>query len=401
MNDHFLGAQGFVWWTGIIENRIDPLKTGRAQIRIFGWNEPNKALQPTEQLIWAHPILPLNSESIKLPVEGKMVFGFFMDGDSAQYPVMMGQIPGIPDTQPDKSQGFSDPRTDTQLTNSPRPPAQVDYSPTDGQGVKITEAKAAAGYPSVLNEPTTSRIARNENIDKTAIGRRQKTLVTKVPVASVDPSNPIDVGWDEPKTTYNTVYPHNQVTETESGHVIELDDTPGVERIHIFHRSGSFDEYAPDGSKISKVTKNKTEIVMGGSNKYVMGAEVITINGKETVLIQSDYNITVMGDTNVTILGKADITVEGDVNLNVNGNVTGRIKGDLDVEVGGIATLTYSHLFLNGDVTINGNMNVTGIDGGIGNITVNGDVHAKGVGLLGHTHTNVQNGGGTSGPPVQ
>ena len=30
-----------------------------------------------------------------------------------------------------------------------------------------------------------------------------------------------------------SVYPFNQVQETESGHVIEIDDTPGGERILI------------------------------------------------------------------------------------------------------------------------------------------------------------------------
>ena len=37
-------------------------------------------------------------------------------------------------------------------------------------------------------------------------------------------------------------YPHNHVTETESGHVIEVDDTKGKERIHVFHKSGTFIE---------------------------------------------------------------------------------------------------------------------------------------------------------------
>ena len=47
---------------------------------------------------------------------------------------------------------------------------------------------------------------------------------------------------------YNARYPFNRVNQTESGHVIEIDDTPNGERINIQHMSGSFIEMHPDGS---------------------------------------------------------------------------------------------------------------------------------------------------------
>ena len=34
----FAGLNGFIWWMGVLENRIDPLKLGRCQVRIFGWH---------------------------------------------------------------------------------------------------------------------------------------------------------------------------------------------------------------------------------------------------------------------------------------------------------------------------------------------------------------------------
>ena len=43
-------------------------------------------------------------------------------------------------------------------------------------------------------------------------------------------------------------YPNNHVYESESGHVQEFDDTPGAERIHTYHRAGTFEEIHPDGS---------------------------------------------------------------------------------------------------------------------------------------------------------
>ncbi len=180
---HFMGMNNFVWWMGIVENRIDPLKTGRCQIRKFAWDSANKAMVPTEALLWAHPILPLNNADVVAPKEGVMVMGFFMDGEGAQHPIMMGQIPGIPDTKPNISEGFSDPRTDTELAAAPRPPQDVKYN-QDGSGAAITEGPAAQRFPQVLNEPTTSRIARNENIEDTIIAQKNNNLVSSVPVST-------------------------------------------------------------------------------------------------------------------------------------------------------------------------------------------------------------------------
>jgi hypothetical protein len=101
--EKFIGMGGFIWWIGVIENSQDPLKLGRCQIRIFGWHTDNKSLLPTEDLPWAQTTLPMNnSRAINPPKIGEWVFGFFMDGDSAQFPVSLGIIPGI--TQPTTEQ---------------------------------------------------------------------------------------------------------------------------------------------------------------------------------------------------------------------------------------------------------------------------------------------------------
>ena len=33
---NFLGHDGFVWWVGIIEDRMDPLQLGRVRVRKIG-----------------------------------------------------------------------------------------------------------------------------------------------------------------------------------------------------------------------------------------------------------------------------------------------------------------------------------------------------------------------------
>lgn len=94
--NNFAGLNGFVWWVGQIEDRADPLGLGRCRVRIFGWHTDNKSMIPTESLPWAHPVFPLNnSKSFQSPELNEWVVGFFMDGESGQFPIMFGVLPGI------------------------------------------------------------------------------------------------------------------------------------------------------------------------------------------------------------------------------------------------------------------------------------------------------------------
>ena len=94
--DNFAGLNGFVWWVGVVVNNADPLTIGRCQVRIFGWHTQNKALIPDADLPWAHPMFAINNSKTNTPLElNSWVMGFFMDGESGQFPVMMGFLPGI------------------------------------------------------------------------------------------------------------------------------------------------------------------------------------------------------------------------------------------------------------------------------------------------------------------
>lgn len=97
--ENFLGKDNFIWWIGTIENRMDPLGLGRCQVRIFGWHDDGspESIQtvPVESLPWALPLLPLNNARVfSAPELGDWVMGFFIDGLSGQFPIMMGVIPG-------------------------------------------------------------------------------------------------------------------------------------------------------------------------------------------------------------------------------------------------------------------------------------------------------------------
>ena len=55
----FAGKDGFVWFTGVIEDRQDPLKMGRCRVRCVGWHAENKMLLPTDMSVsYTHLTLP-------------------------------------------------------------------------------------------------------------------------------------------------------------------------------------------------------------------------------------------------------------------------------------------------------------------------------------------------------
>ena len=122
---NFIGKDGFNWWVGVVEDRMDPLKMGRCRVRIFGHHTENKKLLPTADLPWAQTILPTNaSQSFAPPKEGEFVTGYFLDGDSAQAPIMTGVIPGLKASTGGDA-GFQDPRTPEQIKAAPLPPAGI------------------------------------------------------------------------------------------------------------------------------------------------------------------------------------------------------------------------------------------------------------------------------------
>ena len=94
--NNFLGLNSFVWWVGVVEDRNDPLGSGRARVRIFGWHTEDTSALPKEDLPWAMPMYPINApNTFSKPREKDWVVGFFMDGESGQMPIMMGILPGI------------------------------------------------------------------------------------------------------------------------------------------------------------------------------------------------------------------------------------------------------------------------------------------------------------------
>ena len=114
-----------------------------------------------------------------------------------------------------------------------------------------------------------------------------------------------------------SVYGKNQVSKTEKGHVWEVDDTDGNERILIKHIEGSGIELTPDGSIIISTKKRKVEVI-GGSNEVI-------VEGDAQLVYKGNLNIKVVGEFNVDCL---------DYNVKVNGNKVETIRGSEEKHVG-------------------------------------------------------------------
>ena len=133
----------------------------------------------------------------------------------------------------------------------------------------------------------------------------------------------------------NSQYPLNQVDESKSGHVIEIDDTPAGERILIRHRTGAGVEMRSDGTILVTTRNNHVTIVQGDKKLIVEGDCDLQHNGNLNLDVSGDYNMNIRGDMNVEVAGDIVQTVSGNRrekvygnnNLNVIGNASQTTKG--------------------------------------------------------------------------
>lgn len=95
----------------------------------------------------------------------------------------------------------------------------------------------------------------------------------------------------EPASSYKATYPNNNVLQTKSGHVIEIDDTPQAERIHIYHKSGSYIEINKDGRMIIKSQGESFEVSKG--EKTIYSADDINIISEGNITLQAKSGVKV------------------------------------------------------------------------------------------------------------
>ena len=465
---NFMGTDGFVWALGVVENRLDPKKAGRVQVRCLGTHTEDKSLIPTEDLPWATTVGPTTvsgtSQVGTYPhslLEGDWVVLFFLDGVEMQQPVVFGvlnsgipenfketQIPthpsvagaspvtnqtanntsifeespsslpagegelqtaaragnaeaspggaenlGVEGKKQDPTEGFLDPRVDT--SNVPGLPKNVTQT-ENGEGTKVENQTNCPTNPYFFGEPDTNRLARHDNLENTIVSKKRSevaigqenipTAQPLIPQGHTRQSAAHDTGaapqpkdersgsdsnvssgengklfWSELSTLYSAEYPYNKVSQSESGHILEVDDTPGFERLHYYHRAGTFQEVYPDGSRVTKVVNDEITVVLKNKLTHVENNYWITVdkgckfyinkdgepgrdfdievgaNGNLNITVQSgDINLVAgEGNLNTYINGNVNTTVTGDKTEHVEGNVTQYVGGNARKQVAG------------------------------------------------------------------
>jgi len=315
-------------YRAIIEDNVNPNKNGRVRVRIFGIHTKNNENSSdnfntvaSKDLPWAEVIISSDNNLntgiglSSIPKQGTMVW-VILENDDANYPIVIGSISGVPTKSSEglykSGEGFCDP---------------------DG----------VYPFDDRLDEPDINRLTRVEELDKTI---HKKIIDAKDTVNKNDSKSGANVSQEEPDSTNDkTAYPYNRVLETESGHIIELDDTKNNERVRVYHKSGSYIEIKPDGSFVQKS--------VGDENHYIH-----------------------YGDVQEHIKKSVKSYIENNMDVIIEGYVKRAIKGTYNEHISGLMTIDADgKLLINGEVKINGGgLEVTGKVSSGGGVTTSGEV---------------------------
>ena len=292
-----VGIKNPLFFMGVVENNLDPRLEGRVQVRAFGVHGTNKQI-PRDMLPWAI-VAHGNYDPNNIPKINSWVFGVFLDGRDAQQPMVLSLIP----TQ------FAD-------------PLDPDRNGWGWIPDRDGELLARGSDPESTGEPQQSRLLRGENIEATHVLQQESGRTLNVKTAG-------GTTWDEPGSAFNTQYPHNKVIET-AYHSIELDDTPGGERITIHHKSGSYVQIDSRGTVTEKAVSDKFEVMDRKQHVVVGGSSTVTINGNSYVYVKGNKIEEIEGDLQQLVHGNHMLSVGGQSNINAGEQV--QVRG-ADVKI--------------------------------------------------------------------
>lgn len=107
----------------------------------------------------------------------------------------------------------------------------------------------------------------------------------------------------EHPSSFAAKYPANSAYTTHGGHIVEMDNTKGHERIHVQHKKGTSVELSPEGDMHSKVKKDFQLMVDG--NVEINSNKQITLTGKEGIKMNYGGTELNMDKTNFKMGGDA------------------------------------------------------------------------------------------------
>jgi len=141
--------------------------------------------------------------------------------------------------------------------------------------------------------------------------------------------------FDEPYSGFGAEYSHNRIIKTKSGNLLEIDDTPDNERIHIYHRRGSFLEYKSDGSCIKKTRGREHSIIEANHIQHIHENEYKSIDLNSRYQITKNRSVTVGNDYKKEIGGETTEIYKSSTNRSYKGRVDSEYNGDINKTVYG------------------------------------------------------------------
>ena len=312
------------YFIGIVEDVTDPIQANRIKVRAFGYHNENKDILPTKDLPWAMVVIPVTQSGIPKPyidpVEGEKfdgittslglmignyVCGFFQDPDQ-QIPIILGSIPGFTDTKKDQTEEY----------------------------VKVNDIPLAA---------------RKDYKESASYKDRVRLRETEVSTAQdLTGTGPVSQGqggeWNQPDPddTNKPEYPLNHVQRTQSGHVMELDDTPEFERIAHTHKSGTYHEIQATGDVATVIVGDNYTVIVKNDNILVKGDMNLTVEKNLKVHVQGDYHLEVEGNYHENIKGSNLKLVGEDMSETVSKSVTENYGGSKKETVDGAVSEVYN-----------------------------------------------------------
>jgi uncharacterized protein (TIGR02594 family) len=263
--------EGF--YRGVVEDNKDPLKQNRVKVRIVSAHSSDIELS-TDSLSWAEQANSVFLGSMQgigissVPVQGSWVWVFFEQGNVHKPVYFASAVCGPYASLPEQNMPYRD--KDLYGSASYKYPRQDRLSSTD-----------------------VNNLSTLISLDGTA----HKLINTNKMSAD---------GMTEPESTSDkTLYTYNNVIETQSGHVLEFDDTVSNERIRLFHKSGSYEEVRPNGDRTLRT-----------NGKYI----ICTTEELNEMVVKSVQRY--IGENLLEhIKGNVDLVVDGDLNWKVNGEI--------------------------------------------------------------------------------
>ena len=334
MNNYFMGQDGFNWFVGVVEDRADPEKAGRVRVRCLGYHSAKTEDIPMEDLPWASVMMPVTAGansgigvSPHFLIEGTWVVGFFRD-PAKQEPVIIGAIPGKNTTKPsDKTIASSSEVGGYSLGGGFKDPNEK--YPTSAY-VGKTDTNFLAQELQTTHIATGTRTTNNPASWSTASG--EATFLTS--------------GIEGSK------YPFNHVLETESGHFVEFDDTEGNERIHIYHKLGTFLEIDKSGNVMIKTVGNVTNVVAGNMDTYVQGNYSLSVDGNLDMYAVGNLTEKVNGNRKTTITGNDEVAITGTLTAKVTKDVTNTFSANLTTTITALGSIKASGAMVVGGSSI-------------------------------------------------